>query len=550
MQILCPWESAQYFFFSSEVPALLYYSHLTAVLAAVLFALVLIPQVRESLPIKLFLATIFFFTAWTVIDVPLWALNRPDIDLFLWGLQVLIEMFVYASAFYFAYTFVVQKDLQFLGKVGLVILLAPIIALLPTAYLFPGISTQCVVSETSFVIWYTYAVEILLSFLILFVSFWGMRTQPARRMEIGLFTAGLVVFLIAFASGNIVGSITDNWNVAQAGLFGMPIFIGFLAYTVVKFKAFNVKLIATQALVWGVALLIGARLFYSTTTTGFILSAGTFVAFLVGGVYIVRSVKKEIVLRENIELLAKNLEIANERQSETTSLITHQIRGVFTNTKAGLSSIIEGDFGAVPPGLTEVVSGMFKSQLEGVKTVETFLQAQKVDSGTIQYDKKPFDLKAVVETVSAQEKPSADSKGLQYAVNIDSGDYMLNGDQIYLTQVIANLIDNAIRYTEKGSIIVALSRNGSNILYSVKDSGVGIPDEDKEKMFTKYGHGKDSRKINAASSGLGLYIVKGVVDGHGGKIWYETEVGKGTTFFVELPIAQNRPSVLVTSVTT
>ena len=83
-----------------------------------------------------------------------------------------------------------------------------------------------------------------------------------------------------------------------------------------------------------------------------------------------------------------------------------------------------------------------------------------------------------------------------------------------------------------------LSKKADSVLYSVKDSGIGIPDEDKEKMFTKYGHGKDSRKINADTAGLGLYIVKGIVVGHGGKIWYETEVGKGTTFFVELPVNQ------------
>src|SRR3989344_3184780 len=164
MQPLCPWEPAQYFFFSSNVPTLLYYSHFIAILAAVVFALLLIPKVRESLSIKLYLVSVFFFTAWTIIDVLLWASNRPDLVLFYWSLQILLEILLYTSAFYFAYVFIAQKDLQFLGKIGLVILLAPMIALLPTSYLLPGIDISlCNASETSFVIFFTYIVEILLS---------------------------------------------------------------------------------------------------------------------------------------------------------------------------------------------------------------------------------------------------------------------------------------------------------------------------------------------------------------------------------------------------
>src|SRR3989344_3441322 len=149
MELLCPWEPAQYLIFSSNVPPLLYYSHLTAILAATIFAFVLIPRARESLTIRLFLATIFFFIIWTLVDLPLWALNRPDIDLFLWSLQVLAEVFVYVSAFYFAYVFIAKKDLNFPSKIGLVALLTPIIVLLPTPVLFTGVDlSTCVISET------------------------------------------------------------------------------------------------------------------------------------------------------------------------------------------------------------------------------------------------------------------------------------------------------------------------------------------------------------------------------------------------------------------
>ncbi|MCR4264099.1 MAG: hypothetical protein NUV98_05290, partial [Candidatus Roizmanbacteria bacterium] len=137
MQLLCPGEPAQYFFFSSNPPAFLYYSHFIAILAAVIFVLLLIPRVRESIAIKLYLAIVFFFTAWTVIDVLLWASIRPDVILFSWSLQILLELLLYVSAFYFAYVFIAQKDLGFFGEIGLFILLIPIIVILPTSYLLP-----------------------------------------------------------------------------------------------------------------------------------------------------------------------------------------------------------------------------------------------------------------------------------------------------------------------------------------------------------------------------------------------------------------------------
>lgn len=541
MELLCPWETAQYFIFSSNVPALLYYSHLVAVVAAVVFALLLIPRVRESLPVKLFLTTILFFTIWTVVDLPLWALNRPDISLFLWSLQVLAEMFIYVAAFYFAYAFIAQKDLRFVWKVGLTLLLAPIIVLLPTPYLFPGVDISwCVVSETPFVIFYTYSVEILLSFLILFISFWGLHAQPVRRKEIILFTTGLIVFLIALSSGNIVGSITENWDLAQAGLFGMPVFIAFLTYTVVKFKTFNVKLFATQALVAGITVLIGARLFYSTTTTGIILSAVTLGAFLVSGVFLVRSVKKEIEQREHIEMLAKELEETNKRQEGLLHFIGHEVKGFLTKDEGAFAALVDGDFGALQDGMKPFVESALAQTRNGVRSVTDILTASNQKKGTLSYAKESFDLKALITDIVDKAQPMAKAKGLLLAFSADAAGapYMVSGDKAKIgDNVIRNVIENSIHYTPTGSITASLKKENGKFIFSVRDTGVGISAEDRAKLFTEGGHGKDSQKINAHSTGYGLYIAKNITEAHGGTIRAESEgEGKGSTFTVELPV--------------
>lgn len=547
MELLCPWESAQYFIFSSNVPSFLYYSHLVAILAAVIFAFVLIPHVRESFAIKLFFATIFFFTVWTIIDIPLWALNRPDIDLFLWSLQVLTEVFVYVSAFYFAYVFIAQKDLGYVWKIGLVILLAPIIILLPTPYLFPGVDlATCVIAEIPLLNFLsTYAVEILLSFLILFVSFWGISVQSNRKKEIILFTTGLVVFLVAFSSGNIIGSLTENWDLAQIGLFGMPVFIAFLTYTVVKFKTFNVKLFATQALVAGIAVLIGARLFYSTTTAGTALSAVTLIGFLVSGVFLVRSVKREIQQREHIEKLAEELQETNTRQEALMHFVGHEVKGFLTKDAGAFAAISQGDFGVPPDGMKPFVDRALVESRHGADSVENILKASNLKKGTVAYVKEPFDLKALVAEAVEKARPFATEKGLALSFTAEESSYQMTGDKTQIgDHVLRNLIENSINYTPSGSVGVSIRKDpsttlgASKLVFAVKDTGIGITEEDKKLLFTEGGHGKDSQKMNVHSTGYGLFIAKNIVEAHGGAIRAESEgAGKGSTFIVELPVS-------------
>ena len=539
MELLCPWEPAQYLFFSSNVPTLLYYSHFVAILAAIIFAIALIPRVRESLAVKLYLVSVFFFTAWTIIDVLLWASNRADIVLFYWSLQLLLELLLYTSAFYFAYVFIAQKDLSFRGKLGLSALLIPILVVLPTHYLLTGVDlSYCNASENPlFNFSFTYGIEILISFLILFVSFWGISKQPKRRLEISLFTTGLVVFLIAFSSGNIVGSITDDWTLAQAGLFGMPVFIAFLTYTVVKFQTFKVKLFATQALVVGIAVLIGARLFYSTTLSGTVLSSVTLVAFLVSGVFLIRSVKKEIEQREHIEMLAKELEKTNEAQEGLIHFIGHEVKGFLTKDMGAFASLSEGDYGPLPEGMKSMVTSALAQSRQGVDSVSAILKAANLKKGTVSYVKEPFDLKELTTEAVERMRAPAESKGLNLLFNFDDGPFQMVGDKGQISDhILRNLIDNAINYTPSGSIAVSLKHIDGKFVFVVKDTGVGITEEDKKRLFTEGGHGKDSQTINAHSTGYGLFIAKKITEAHDGTIRAESEGhGKGSTFVVEFP---------------
>ena len=158
--------------------------------------------------------------------------------------------------------------------------------------------------------------------------------------------------------------------------------------------------------------------------------------------------------------------------------------------------------------------------------------------GTIKYDMKPLDFKEMVEEVAKEKKGPAETKKLKLKTDIKDGNYTITGDRRWLKEAMLNLVDNAVKYTDKGQITVGLELKEKQIFFYVKDTGRGITPEDRKNLWTEGGRGKNSLLYNVDSTGYGLSTVKIVVEAHKGKVWEETEAGKGSTFWVELPLTQ------------
>ncbi len=538
MDLLCPWEAPLYFLFSSNIPSLHYYSHLVAILAAVVFALALIGRIRENSTVRWLFVTIFLFSIWTVIDTLLWASNRPDLVLFLWNIQILLEALFYASAFCLSYTFIANKDPHPVLISILALIILPIVAVIPTSYALQGIDiAYCNALEAPFIIFYSYAVQILIALSILFVAFREAARTPGHRAPIKLFTTGIIIFLIAFSSGNIIGSLTEDWELAQIGLIGMPIFIAFLAYTTIRFRTFNVKILGAQALVISLWLLTFFQLFVRSVENMRLIIIVNLVLFSIIGYFLIKGVRREVEQRERIQKLASDLEKANKQQVTLIHFITHQIKGFVTKSRNIFSMMREGDFGPVPEAMKPMVEEGFKSDTKGVNTIQEILNAANIKSGKVTYNKEPFDLKLLVDETVADLKPVAETKNLTLSVDTGSAPLMYPGDKGQLVNAFKNLIDNSIKYTPKGEVRVKLVQEGKTVRFTVEDTGVGITKEDMDHLFTEGGHGANSTKINVESTGFGLYIVKNIIEAHGGKVWAESEgEGKGSRFVVELPV--------------
>lgn len=542
MEQLCPWETASYFVYSSNIPTLFFYSHIPAIIVALLMGFIVFFKSGKSRVGITLLVVNLLFSLWCFFDLILWATNRPDVVMFFWALQILLEPLVYLLCFYLIYVFVKNKDLDFGWKFFGILLYSPIVLLLPFKYNLIGIDlVYCTAIEGFIAQYYTYALELVLILSIISLIIWefGKITDRTRRKEIIIFDLGIVLFLLAFSSGNIIGSFTENWTLAQTGLIGMPIFIGFLGYLFVRFHTFNIKAFATQVLMVSIWFLVLGILFIRQIENVRIITALTLILVTIAGELLIKSVKKEIEQKEELAKLNINLEMLIKQRESLVHLVTHKVKGAFTRSKYIFAGLLDGTFGEIPQGLKKTAQQGMESDNVGINTVDLILNIANMQKGIVKYDMKKIDLKEIVLKTIAEKKSPAEEKGLEMESDTKDGTYAVWGDAFWLKEVMNNLIDNSIRYTREGKITVRLEKHNDKILISIKDTGIGITPEDKKSLFTEGGRGKDSMKINIDSTGYGLYSVKLIAEAHKSRVWAESEgSGKGSTFFVELPVAQ------------
>ena len=454
-------------------------------------------------------------------------------------------MMVSMTTLYFAYIFIEKKDTPLWTKLIFGTLLLSFTIFIPTHFNLTDFDVPTCGAVQGPLVRYFYGIEIFTFLWLLFYLFKKFITVKGdEKGRTRYFSVGVVFFLASFSGTNIFGSIAalininnpGNWDILQYGLFGMPVFMACLVYIITKYKEFDIKLIATQALVVSMIVLIGSQFFYIITFINKILTGITLLLSCAGGYMLVRSVKAEVRRREQLARLNTNLQNLIKQRESLVHLITHKVKGSFTHSKYIFAEILEGTFGEITPKIRDIVQQGLDSDNEGLDTVDLVLNAANLQSGRIKYDMKPIDFKKIVEEIINSKKGPAKKKGLRLKVDIKDGNYTVLGDVFWLKEAVLNLIDNSVKYTLAGSIKIKLRRLEDKVFFSVKDTGVGITDEDEKNLFKEGGKGKDSSKINVDSTGYGLYTVKLVIQAHQGKIWEKSDgQNKGSAFYIELP---------------
>jgi signal transduction histidine kinase len=178
--------------------------------------------------------------------------------------------------------------------------------------------------------------------------------------------------------------------------------------------------------------------------------------------------------------------------------------------------------------------------------INDILDLAKLKSGRVEIRKSPFSIKSAAEEILGLFAPLFDKKKIQSFSYIDGTVPVIQADEEKLKQVITNLISNALKFTpESGAISISVHEDGEMLTVSVSDTGIGIPKDYLGQIFERFKQVPGTReKIGGPKgTGLGLAIAKGIVEAHGGKIWAESEPGKGSTFRFTLPKAASAESI-------
>ncbi len=514
----------------SYAPTLLFYAYIPiAVLSIFLGFFVLLKNKHEPLNRAFFFVSLFF-CLFLLNQIVQWIAVNADIIVFSWSLYPLFQVALWISVIYFVNIFLSKIDIDFKSKVLLLLPVFVILLFLPTKFNISGFDPVNCEAISGYLLTTLYIFQVL---VLVWIAYIGIKKYKSSndlllKKQIFYFIPAVVVFLTIFFLGQSLGEITKTYEINLIGPIGMVVFLGLMTYMIVRFQTFNIKLIATQALVWGLVILQGSQFFFIKTPTNFILNGIGFLGIIIAGYLIVKSVKKEIEQKEQLETLL-------QQRESLVHLVTHKVKGSFTRTKYIFAGILDGTLGVISPELKAWAEKGLESDNTGIQTVDLVLNAANLQKGTVKYDMKNVDFKDIILKTIDEHKAQIETQGLKIETDIRDDVYNIMGDVFWLKEAVNNLLENSLKYTKQGSIKFSLIKNNGKILFSVKDTGVGVTEEDKKNLFTEGGRGRDSMKVNVDSTGYGLYTVKLVIEAHGGRVWVESlGAGKGSTFCMEL----------------
>ncbi|HEY9753937.1 MAG TPA: protoglobin domain-containing protein [Oculatellaceae cyanobacterium] len=226
--------------------------------------------------------------------------------------------------------------------------------------------------------------------------------------------------------------------------------------------------------------------------------------------------------------------ILQQQREDFVATLTHDLKTPVSATNRAVRFLLDGDFGAVSEGQKEILDTILQSNTALYSLVQTLLDVYKFDSGVKELHIKRCNLAVVMTQMVTEIMPLAQEKGVELKITlpIEPPEVMCDEDEI--RRVLQNLIDNSLKFTPNGgSVEVTVKYNGEKTLVSVADTGKGIPEENKPKLFQRFWQAGSTGRYYA-STGLGLYLSRRIIEGHSGRIWCESTYGQGSTFFFEL----------------
>ncbi|HEX8966127.1 MAG TPA: ATP-binding protein [Patescibacteria group bacterium] len=227
----------------------------------------------------------------------------------------------------------------------------------------------------------------------------------------------------------------------------------------------------------------------------------------------------------------------NLTKDEFLSVAAHQLRTPLGSIRWNLEMLINEDFGKVPPKVKEVFNQIYHSNLRMINLVNDLLDVSRIDQKRMKINPQPIDIIASAKQALKEFENDIKKKSINAVLKVENKIPLLTLDAVHFHEVCENLLSNAIKYNKQnGSVTITMTKKDEYVHIVLHDTGIGIPEKEQHKMFSKFFRASNAILVDTEGTGLGLFVVKSYVEGCGGNISFTSKEGQGTTFTIRIPV--------------
>ncbi len=385
----------------------------------------------------------------------------------------------------------------------------------------------------------------ILSYYVLLKDYKSISEEEKLKTQYIL--VGFTFFFLMNAIFNIIFPFFFKvFNLYELGDYSTFVLLLFLAITIIKHKLFGIEIAMVEVFVGIMAVLLFLDIFNRKGFMEISLRGVSFVAFIVLGYFLVENMKKNILQQKELEIAYKKVKKAykdlqglDKAKTEFLHIVSHQLRTPLTVLRGYLNFWSTGKIKKLPKKRQKEIKEYIVISANRLhKIIKDMLEIVDLEGGRMVAKKQLLDVKELIEAIyKGGLKGSFETKKLYFKIESKiKGPLKIYSDPRFLNIVFQNLLENAYKYTLKGGVKVIFEKEGEFLKVVVKDTGIGLTIEDKERLFGKFIRGERAKSVEPNGTGLGLYATKKIIEMLNGKIEIDSEgANKGTEVTVWLP---------------
>lgn len=361
-----------------------------------------------------------------------------------------------------------------------------------------------------------------------------------------LFFIGIMIFAVVLTAPlKDLSVLAHPWviggAVASAALLGMFIYLlhapeNPLASSALDFEAIGIVAVSTI-----IILFLGILSLLTAVESNIMLLGLVFTGIYT--FYIYRTLREIMRVRRDYEEIrgkyGELIEIDREK-SDFITVTSHQLRTPLTEVRWALETILGNNDHNPNSKITSVIQKSIMSVNSLIKIIDDMVKAQIFESVADSFEKHPLDIALLIQNINDERDLLAQAREVTIAFSPPERKIFIDANKEKIKIAFENIIDNAIRYSPRGNVYMALDREGDRARIRIQDTGIGIAKEDFGRIFTKFFRGQNAMLSQPSGSGIGLYASKSIIQRHGGTIDFLSEVNKGTTFIITFPLSRER----------